>query len=176
MAAELCVEVGLGRGSEFVAWLPLLSSDEVNTLQPARPATTAHAPVEARHSRRVLIVDDQEAVRTSLGRLVRSFGHKVAIASDGPSAIALAKSFQPECAILDISLQGMTGIELGRRLREKFPREKLFMIALTGFAAPGMHEKCLAAGFDEHFVKPGEISKLAQLLGGDRPGEVTTGK
>jgi CheY-like chemotaxis protein len=43
------------------------------------------------------------------------------------------------------------------------------MIALTGFAAAGMREKCLAAGFDEHMVKPGDINKLAHLLGDERP-------
>jgi CheY-like chemotaxis protein len=46
---------------------------------------------------------------------VRKFGHEVVITRDGPSALALAERFQPECAILDISLPGMSGIELGRR-------------------------------------------------------------
>jgi CheY-like chemotaxis protein len=99
---------------------------------------------------------------------VRSFGHEVGIARDGPSALALAERFQPECAILDISLPGMNGIELGRRLREIFPRERLYMVALTGFADADIRERCLAGDFDAFLVKPGEIEKLAQLLGGDR--------
>jgi CheY-like chemotaxis protein len=92
------------------------------------------------------------------------------VAKDGPSALALAKSFQPDCAILDLSLPGINGIELGRRLRAGFPRERLYLIALTGFTGADIREKCLAAGFDEHLVKPGDIDKLAQLLGGDRLG------
>lgn len=124
------------------------------------------APVRAGHQRRVLIVDDHEELRQSLGRLVRAFGHEVAIARDGPSALALAESFQPDAAIVDVSLEGMSGIELGRRLRELFPRERLSLIALTGFASEDIRQACFAAGFDAHLVKPGEIPKLEQLLGG----------
>jgi CheY-like chemotaxis protein len=62
----------------------------------------------------------------------------------------------------------MNGIELGRRLREAFPRERLSLIALTGFADAAIRERCLAGDFDAFLVKPGEIDKLAQLLGGDR--------
>jgi two-component system, OmpR family, response regulator len=82
--------------------------------------------------------------------------------------VPLAESFQPDCAILDLSLPGMSGIELGRRLRKVFPRGRLTMIALTGFTGTDIREACLAAGFDEHLAKPGDIEKLAQLLGGDR--------
>jgi two-component system CheB/CheR fusion protein len=159
---------GLTTGSEFVAWLPLLVPDEADAPQPALP-TRAPAASITLHQRKVLIVDDHEEVGQSLARIVRAFGHEVVIARDGLSALALAESFQPDCAILDLSLPGMNGIELGRRLRAAFPRGRLFMIALTGFADAEIREACFAAGFDEHLVKPGEIATLAQLLGGDRP-------
>ena len=118
--------------------------------------------------RRVLIVDDEEDIRTSLSRVVRSFGHEVATAADGPAALALAETFRPDCAILDIALQGMNGIELARRLRAKFPPDALFLIALTGFGGADSREQCRAAGFDEYVVKPGEIDKLEALLGAAR--------
>jgi two-component system CheB/CheR fusion protein len=159
---------GLTTGSEFVAWLPVLVPDEAGAPQPAGPMTTPPAPIKAPHQRRVLIVDDHEGVGKSLARIVRTFGHEVAIARDGPSALALAERFQPECAILDLSLPGMNGIELGRQLRVVFPRERLYMIALTGFTGTDIRAECLAAGFDEHVTKPGDIDKLEQLLGGDR--------
>jgi CheY-like chemotaxis protein len=100
---------------------------------------------------------------------VRSFGHEVATAEDGEAALALAETFRPDCAILDISLQGMDGTELARRLRDKFPPDALFLIALTGFGGESRREQCRAAGFDEYVVKPGEIDKLEGLLGADRP-------
>ena len=115
-----------------------------------------------------MIVDDHEEIRTSISRLARGWGHEVAVAADGPSALSLAETFQPECAIVDISMPGMNGIELGRRLRQRFPPAQLRLIALTGYAGADIRDACLAAGFDAYLVKPGEIPELERLLGGDR--------
>ena len=120
-------------------------------------------------ARRVLIVDDNEDVGKSMARLVRTWGYEVEIARDGPSALVLADSFQPECAILDISLPGMNGIVLARRLREVFPPARLYMVALTAYGGAGMREACLAAGFDVHLVKPDDVLALEELLGNGRP-------
>ena len=69
---------------------------------------------------------------------------------------------------MDLSLPGMSGIELARRLREVFPPARLFMIALSGYAGTAIRDACLAPGFDIHLVKPGEIDRLEQLLGAGR--------
>jgi CheY-like chemotaxis protein len=160
---------GLTQGSEFVAWLPLLPQGMATAPKPATPKAAPHASGKVPRVRRVLIVDDEEDIRTSLARVVRSFGHEVATASDGQGALALAETFHPDCAILDIALQGMNGIELARRLREKYPPDALFLIALTGFGDVDRRDQCRAAGFDEYVVKPGEIDKLEALLGAARP-------
>ena len=159
---------GLATGSEFVVSLPVLAaSDEFH----AKSQTTLTEPprLVTSRTRRVLIVEDHEEVGESLGRLVRTWGHDVAIMRDGPSALTLAETFLPECAILDLSLPGMNGTVLARRLRTMFPPERLYMIALTGYSGAEMREVCLAAGFDEHLVKPGEIELLEKLLGEYRP-------
>ena len=60
-----------------------------------------------------MIVDDHEEMRKSVSRLVRAWGHEVALAADGPSALALADTFQPEGAIVGA---------VGRRATEpRFP-------------------------------------------------------
>ena len=104
-----------------------------------------------------------------MARLVRTWGYEVQIARDGPSALLLAESFQPEYAILDISLPGMNGIVLARRLREVFPPAHLYLVALTAYGGAEMRQACLAAGFDVHLVKPDEILALEELLGSGRP-------
>ncbi len=159
---------GLAMGSEFVASLPVLAATKADDPRSESPVRRL-APLVTRRTRRVLIVDDHEEVGNSIARLVRTWGHEVAIARDGWSALSLAESFQPECAIVDISLPRMNGIDLARRLREVFTPAQLYMIALTGYAGADMREGCLAAGFDVHLVKPGEIALLERLLGGDRP-------
>jgi CheY-like chemotaxis protein len=114
-----------------------------------------------------MIVDDHQEIRASVTRLACTWGHEVAVATDGASALALAETFQPECAIVDLSLPGMNGLELGRRLRQRFPAAELRLIALSGYADADIRNACLAAGFDAYLVKPGDIEELERLIGSD---------
>ena len=50
---------------------------------------------------------------------------------------------------------------------------QLYLIALTGYAGAEIGEACIAAGFDVHLVKPGEIPVLEKLLGDERPDSAT---
>jgi CheY-like chemotaxis protein/nitrogen-specific signal transduction histidine kinase len=160
---------GPDAGSEFVVSLSAVAADE---RAESRSENRVHtpAPLGTPHTRRVMIVDDHEEIRKSLALLVRKWGHEVAVASDGPSALLLAETFQPECAVLDVSLPGMSGIDLARRLRQRFPPAQLYLIALTGYAGMEVREECLGAGFDAHLVKPGEIAVMKRLLGRDGGG------
>ena len=125
-------------------------------------------PVLPPRARKVLIVDDHEEIRRSLARLVGAWGHEVAVAENGDRALSLAATFQPEFAILDLSLPGMNGVVLARRLRSVFPAGRLYLIALSGHASSEVREACLAAGFDECLNKTGGIETLERLLGDDR--------
>jgi len=157
---------GLSAGSEFVVSLPLADDDMQHGPGATRTGSNS-APFVALRARRVMIVDDHQEIRTSLTRLARALGHEVAVAPDGPSALSLAETFQPECAIVDVSMPGMHGIELGRRLRQRFPASQLRLIALSGYEDRDILDACLTAGFAAYIVKPGDISELERLIGGD---------
>jgi PAS domain S-box-containing protein len=115
-------------------------------------------------ARRVLIVDDHDELRTAMMRLVRTWGHDVADAADGVSALSVTDTFRPEVAVVDISLPDMTGLELAKRLREAHPVEPLQLIALTAHRGDDLRDQCLAAGFDAYLVKPGGVSQLERIL------------
>jgi CheY-like chemotaxis protein len=156
---------GLGHGSEFIVRLPaLVAATKV------RQSAGAHtkAAVPAGRARRVLIVDDNEDSAESMALLARSWGHEVAVARDGPSALALVESFAPESALVDIGLPGMNGYELARRCREQPRSRDLFLVALTGFGRPEDRSAAHAAGFDAYLVKPPEIEALKGLLANGR--------
>jgi two-component system CheB/CheR fusion protein len=157
---------GPGAGSEFVVSLPISSAD-IRRDRGSENRVKTSAPVGTRQPRRVMIVDDHQQIRASVSRLARAWGHEVALAADGPSALSLAEAFRPECAIVDLSMPGMNGIELGRRLRQRFPPAQLRLIALSGYEGADFRDACLAAGFDAYLVKPGDISDLERLIGGD---------
>jgi CheY-like chemotaxis protein len=114
-----------------------------------------------------MIVDDHQEIRASVTRLARTWGHDVAVAADGASALSVAETFLPECAIVDLSMPGINGIELGRRLRQRFPGAQLRLIALSGYEDQDLREACLAAGFTAYLVKPGDIPELERLIGSD---------
>jgi CheY-like chemotaxis protein len=131
-----------------------------------KPSTAESGRVEGEVSpgRRVLIVDDDEGMRRSLTRLLRLWGHQVAVAASGHDAISLAGTFQPEFAIVDVSLHDMTGLDLARRLRQTYPAGRLHLIALTAYRGDDMREGCLAAGFDTYLVKPDGIGDVQRVL------------
>ena len=129
-------------------------------LPAAEPAIATAVPGS---TRRVLLVDDHEGVRTSLARLLRPLGHEVAEATTGAEALAVAQSFKPEYAIVDISLNDMSGIDLAKGLREINASLRLF--ALTAYRDDSVRESCLAAGFDGYLVKPEDIGRIQELLG-----------
>jgi CheY-like chemotaxis protein len=118
-----------------------------------------------RAERRVLIVDDDAGMRTSLTRLVRSWGHEIAVAATAEEALSLAETFRPEFAIIDVSLRGMTGVELARSLRQTYPPHRLHLIALTAYQEEGVRDECIAAGFDTFLVKPEGIAEMQGVLG-----------
>jgi two-component system CheB/CheR fusion protein len=157
---------GSSAGSEFVVSLPLAAADTPHDRGSTKAGTTS-APFVAPRARRVMIVDDHQEIRASVTRLARTWGHEVAVAADGPSALSLAEGFEPECAIVDLSMPGMNGIELGRRLRQRFPAAQLRLIGLSGYSDAGIRDECLSAGFDAYLVKPGDILELERLIGGD---------
>jgi two-component system CheB/CheR fusion protein len=157
---------GPGTGAEFVAWIPLLPVEKELATKPERrnAVSPVAPPVRAK---RVLIVDDHKEITTSLTRLLRAWGHEIAVAHDADSAMSVAEKFRPEFAILDLGLPGESGYALARRLREAFPPDKLRLIALTGHSEFDVRDECRAAGFEACLVKPGGISELAELLGRD---------
>lgn len=155
---------GLGHGTQFIVRLPAVSS------QGHRKINSGRAPTDSRpngRARRVLIVDDNVDSSESLALLAQAWGHEVAVADDGPSALVLAKEFQPELALVDIGLPGMNGYELARRLRAA--HGDLCLVAMTGYGREEDRKTALAAGFDLHLVKPADLVELEQLLAHGRP-------
>jgi signal transduction histidine kinase/DNA-binding response OmpR family regulator len=118
-------------------------------------------------ARRVLVVDDDEETATLMADALRERGHTVCVAHDGPAALAVAASFEPQLALIDIGLPLMDGYELGRRLRQAAtPGAELELIAITGYGRESDRRRSLEAGFDRHVVKPVTLAALGDFLSG----------
>jgi PAS domain S-box-containing protein len=149
---------GRGKGSEFIVRLPLVAE------QPVAVPEQGPRPVGTSSRLRVLLVDDNRDSAESLALLLRLAGHEVCVAYDGAEALAAVNGFEPEAAVLDIGLPGMSGLQLAARLKARCPEQKLLLIALTGFCQETDRDSTRAAGFDAHLVKPVSPNELLGLL------------
>jgi CheY-like chemotaxis protein len=80
----------------------------------------------------VLVVEDDDIMAHTLALLLRSWGHHVRIAHDGPEAIEAARDIPPEVVFLDIKLPTMSGLEVARRLQGEAKLRKARVVAVTG--------------------------------------------
>ncbi len=148
---------GVGRGSEFLIRLP--------AAQPAAsPRVRRHATRRAPsgHGVRTLVVDDNRDAAMMLGEALRAFGHDVRVASDGPSALELATTFEPQVILLDLGLPVMDGYEVAERLRQA--GVSALVVAVTGYGQETDRVRSEANGFAAHFVKPVDLDELKRAL------------
>ena len=82
--------------------------------------------------RRVLVVDDSEAMQDSLTGMLTELGQQVRSARDGEEAVRLAQDWQPDLVLLDINLPKMNGYRVARALRAQFAPERLTMVMMAG--------------------------------------------
>ncbi|MEN3297234.1 MAG: hypothetical protein V7642_6487 [Burkholderiales bacterium] len=151
---------GPGQGSTFTVRIPLLSltpaqaEDEGKSLSP--PATAKQM--------RVMVVDDNADAAHTLAMFLEAEGHQVTVDYEAGNALARARTTAPRVCLLDIGLPDIDGTELARRLRAMPETATAVLIAVTGYGKEQDRENAIAAGFDYHFVKPVDTSKLAALL------------
>jgi signal transduction histidine kinase/CheY-like chemotaxis protein len=147
---------GPGKGTTVTVSLPVVEPPDQS---PAPAPVVSNAP----HSR-VLVVDDNQDAADTLAMLLEISGFEVRVAYTPRVALAEAKAFQPEVAVLDIGLPEMDGYELARQLRSGDAPFTGKLIALTGYGQQKDVEKALSAGFDAHLTKPVEPDALLQLI------------
>ncbi len=151
---------GPGLGSTFSIVLPLPKSGArrpngnagAKTLRLAR-----HAPMG-----QVLVVDDHVDGADTLTSALQCLGHQACACYDGPKALEKARQLRPQVALLDLSMPGMDGFELARRLRQEHPH--IALAAMTGWGASVDRDHCLSNGFQAHIVKPASMEEIESVL------------
>lgn len=102
----------------------------------------------------VLLIEDNEQNRYLATFLLERHGHRVVVAPDGPSGIALAEHVLPDLILLDIQLPGMDGYAVARALRAVEALRATPIVAVTSYAMVGDREKSLEAGCNGYIEKP----------------------
>jgi two-component system response regulator MprA len=111
---------------------------------------------------RILVVDDDQAVRDSLRRSLAFNGYDVEVAADGLSALESIARSRPDAAILDVMMPRLDGLETCRRLRSA--GEDLPILVLTARDAVSDRVAGLDAGADDYLPKPFALEELLARL------------
>jgi CheY-like chemotaxis protein/anti-sigma regulatory factor (Ser/Thr protein kinase) len=144
---------GVGRGTTVTIELPAVRSD------------TQVTPRQKTRRMRVLLVEDNHDTALALQHALETLGYEIALAHNGPVALTVARSFEPEVALLDINLPVMDGWELSRRLREvKVKGRNLPVIAVTARDQDQDKQRSAEAGFAGHLVKPIDLAELERVV------------
>lgn len=151
---------GPGMGSEFIVTLPLHATSPGASDEAALGEATA----SEERSLRILVADDNKDAAASLAMVLEMKGHEVRTAHDGLEAVQVAASFQPDVAVLDIGMPRLDGYEVCKQIREQPHGRNMLIIALTGWGQSEDKIRSQDAGFDEHLVKPANVSEIEELL------------
>jgi CheY-like chemotaxis protein len=100
----------------------------------------------------ILLIDDDERLRRTLGRMLATAGHEVVEAENGNAGLALVPACQPQIVITDVFMPEKDGVEMVKELREQFPdvkilgmtgggREPVFYSLLESFLVAGILRK-----------------------------------
>ena len=126
-------------------------------------STTGEPSTEAPTERtlRLLIVEDHEATRSALTRLLTKGGHQVVAVATSAAALEAAAAEPFDAIISDLGLPDGSGLDLMRQIRRY---QSCPGIALSGYGADEDVRQTHEAGFFAHLVKPVKVEQLRQLL------------
>ena len=137
--------------------------------RPYRPVTVAAGPAAPGDTRLttdfyVLVVEDHRDVADSLRMYLElACGYRVNVAYDGQAGIDAALRDRPDAVISDIGLPRKNGFELGAEVT-RAPGRKPLLIAVSGYGEDEDIERAKRVGYDNYFVKPADLTVLANLL------------
>ena len=145
-----------GEGSRFTVRLPVGS--EVPPPPPAPPAPRAG------RSARILVVEDESAVREVLVDVLSGQGHEVVACEDGTSALAQVGGRPFDLALVDLSMPGLSGWDVAKGLRAAQPDVPIALV--TGWGDQIDFGEARSRGIDYLMAKPFNVDDITRLVAG----------
>lgn len=123
--------------------------------------------------RRIVLVEDIDSVRQTLAATLEREGHAVHSAPDGVQGLHSVLKVWPDAAVVDLSLPGISGLELARQARRQGYAGR--MVAVAGYGTPHAPAEAMRCGFDAWLTKPVSLHELRQALQPERIGAASPG-
>jgi DNA-binding NtrC family response regulator len=113
--------------------------------------------------RRILVVDDQESMRTLLKDMLEVIGYEVTLADGGERALEILQDPAFELVLSDLNMPGMDGSALLRTIKANLPG--LPVVIITGYGTFHTEKRVMKEGADGYISKPCTLSKIQKTLG-----------
>jgi len=118
----------------------------------------------AMNGRLVFLVDDDEAVRKALRRVLAASGFQVKVFANGVDFLDAVAAQRPDCLVIDLHMPGLTGLDVLRQLMHLEPRVPA--IVITAHDEPDTRDQCLLAGAQAYLCKPLDAKVLMDTIEG----------
>ena len=135
-----------------------IASQEVVSLDQFREAKKKLEP------KVILVIDDEEAMRISLKRILESEGYLTKLAADGTELSSVLDDNPVDLILMDVGLPWINGFELAQLLKEHRDLKKIPLVFISGSASDEDMKKAFDIGADDYIKKPFEIEKLKRTV------------
>jgi two-component system cell cycle response regulator DivK len=115
-------------------------------------------------SSRILLVEDNEAIRHAFSILLEDQGYRVSQAGTGNEALESARREHPDLILMDVGLPDVNGLEVTSRLKADPATRDIVIVALTGHALDSDNDKCIRAGCAGVLSKPVYAAVLLEKI------------
>ncbi|HST51035.1 MAG TPA: PAS domain-containing protein [Pyrinomonadaceae bacterium] len=153
---HISVASARGRGTTFTIDLPCAEPDAH-----AAQARVAHASVAQADALTVLVVDDEEAVRETLGEMIKALGHDVTTADGGGAALSALEAEKFDLVFTDLSMPEMDGWEVAREVHRRSPKTRV--VVVTGYGKDASRTPPDAPA-DAVIAKPFGFAQVEEIL------------
>lgn len=112
----------------------------------------------------ILVVDDHPDAAHIACVLLRVLGHRCRGATTAEAALAALAEAPADIVVIDIGLPDLSGYEVARTLRKRDDMRDAYLVALTGWGTTADRVHALAAGFDQHLLKPADAATFVGIV------------
>jgi DNA-binding response OmpR family regulator len=120
--------------------------------------------VDSAEPKKVVIVDDDRALRDRLQQILEQHGYNVAQAPSGLRLLTLLEVDRPDLILLDVAMSWINGFELCRAMKANTNYKNIPVVFISGRSAPSDIETGLSCGAADYFVKPLDTQALLARL------------
>jgi len=154
LGGEIEVESKVGHGTVFTIILPTGGEEKEEAVSPL--------PIKNGGKARILVIDDEEFVRSVLSRTLTQVNHQVTLAENGEKGIQLFKEKEFDMVLTDLGMPGMSGWEVCRMIKEISPKTPVGMI--TGWGMEMNRSKMEEYGPNFIISKPFDLNQILNVV------------